>query len=64
MELTAFRAAVFTPGHLIYASIWGFAYAVLIHGNPRRRLRDYVILFFSIHPAALLHGLSNLPPDR
>jgi len=60
VELTAFRAAVSTPGHLICASIWGFAYAVLIHGNPRRRPRDYVILFFSIYPAAALHGLSNL----
>lgn len=60
VELTALRAALSTPGHLCYASIWGFAYAVLVHGNPKRRFRDYVILFFSIYPAAVLHGLSNL----
>jgi hypothetical protein len=58
-DVAALRAVVSTPGHLTYACIWGFAYAVLIHDNPKHRPRDYVILFFAIYPAALLHGMSN-----
>ncbi len=46
-DVTFLRALVSTPGHLTYACIWGFAYAVLVHANPKRRLRDFVILFFS-----------------
>ena len=57
--LAVARTFLATPGHLTYACIWGFAYAVLIHDNPRHRPRDFVILFFSIYPAALLHGMSN-----
>ena len=58
-DVTALRALVSTPMHLTFACIWGFAYSVLIHANPRRRVQDYVVLFLSIYPAALLHGLSN-----
>jgi RsiW-degrading membrane proteinase PrsW (M82 family) len=58
-DTTALRALLATPGHLTYACIWGFTYSVLIHANPRRRPRDYVVLFFSIYPAALIHGMSN-----
>jgi RsiW-degrading membrane proteinase PrsW (M82 family) len=58
-DVTAVRAFLTTPAHLTFACVWGFAYAALIHANPRRRPRDYVALFFSIYPAALLHGLSN-----
>ena len=59
VDITALRALLATPAHLTFASIWGFAYSVLIHANPHRRPRDYVVLFFSIYPAALIHGLSN-----
>jgi RsiW-degrading membrane proteinase PrsW (M82 family) len=59
IEIVAVRALLSTPGHMTLACIWGFAYAVLIHANPRRTARDFIILFFSIYPAALLHGLSN-----
>jgi RsiW-degrading membrane proteinase PrsW (M82 family) len=59
IDVTVLRAVVSTPGHLTFACIWGFAYAVLIHDNPKHRPRDFVILFFSIYPAALLHGMSN-----
>lgn len=58
-DVVAARALLATPGHLTYACIWGFAYAVLIHVNRQRRPRDFVILFFSIYPAALLHGIAN-----
>lgn len=58
-DLTAMRAFLATPAHLTFACVWGFAYSAMIHANPRRRPRDYVVLFFSIYPAALLHGLSN-----
>jgi RsiW-degrading membrane proteinase PrsW (M82 family) len=58
-DIAALRALVSTSGHLTFACIWGFAYAALIHDNPRHRPRDFVILFFSIYPAALLHGMSN-----
>jgi RsiW-degrading membrane proteinase PrsW (M82 family) len=59
IEILVLRAFVSTPGHLCFACIWGFAYSALIHANLRRRARDYIILFFSIFPAAVLHGLSN-----
>jgi protease PrsW len=58
-DTTLVRAFLSTPGHMMFAGIWGFAYAVFIHGNPRRRARDYVVLFLSLYPAALVHGLSN-----
>jgi RsiW-degrading membrane proteinase PrsW (M82 family) len=60
VEIAALRALLSTPGHLVFACIWGFAYAVLIYTNARRRARDFVILFFSIFPAAVIHGLSNV----
>ncbi|MGA2640247.1 MAG: PrsW family glutamic-type intramembrane protease [Spirochaetia bacterium] len=63
-DLTAVRAFLSTPAHLTFACVWGFAYSVMIHANPRRRPRDYVVLFFSIYPAALLHGLSNFLPRQ
>jgi RsiW-degrading membrane proteinase PrsW (M82 family) len=59
IEIVALRALISTPGHMTLACIWGFAYAVLIHSNPGRRPRDFIVLFFSIYPAALLHGISN-----
>ena len=58
-DLVAIRALVSTPGHLTFACVWGFAYAALIHANPRRKPRDFIVLFFSIFPAAVLHGVSN-----
>ncbi len=60
IDVIALRSLIATPAHLTFSCIWGFAYAVLIHANPRRRPRDYVILLFSIFPAAVLHGLSNV----
>jgi hypothetical protein len=51
---------VSTPAHLGYAAVWGFAYVALIYANPARRKRDYVVVFLSICPAALIHGFSNL----
>jgi RsiW-degrading membrane proteinase PrsW (M82 family) len=58
-DLVAIRALVSTPGHLTLACVWGFAYAALIHANPRRKPRDFIVLFFSIAPAAVLHGATN-----
>ncbi len=58
-ELVIFRALLSTPGHLSYAAVWGFTYVALIYANPARRRRDYVVVFFSIFPAALIHGFSN-----
>jgi protease PrsW len=63
MEIVVLRAFISTPGHMTLACVWGFAYAVLVHANQRRRALDFVILFFSIYPAALLHGLSNFLLD-
>ncbi|MBE3132499.1 MAG: PrsW family intramembrane metalloprotease, partial [Acidobacteria bacterium] len=58
-ELVIFRALLSTPMHLSYAAVWGFTYVALIYANPARRRRDYVVVFFSIFPAALIHGFSN-----
>jgi RsiW-degrading membrane proteinase PrsW (M82 family) len=58
-ELVILRAVLSTPGHLSYAAVWGFAYVALVYANPARRKRDYVVVFFSIFPAALIHGFSN-----
>ena len=60
VEVTALRGIVSSPLHMSLAAVWGFAYAALVLGNPRRSPRDYAVLFLSVYPAALLHGVSNL----
>ncbi|RKX76525.1 MAG: hypothetical protein DRP87_11710 [Spirochaetes bacterium] len=52
------RSALTVTGHIIYSSIWGFAYSTVVYERICNRGRlSYEIIFGSLLPAAFLHGL-------
>jgi RsiW-degrading membrane proteinase PrsW (M82 family) len=53
------RSFITPTGHVVFAMLWGFGYVALTFGAGKRRLRDTMLVFLFIFPAALVHGFSN-----
>jgi tetratricopeptide (TPR) repeat protein len=54
------RTFICVAGHITFASIWGLHYS-LIHFKMfnKEALKDRFLVFYSLAPAALLHGFNN-----
>jgi RsiW-degrading membrane proteinase PrsW (M82 family) len=60
VEVMLVRSVLAIVGHMIYSSIWGFAASVSIYGRSVRGGRiAYGRIFYSLIPAAFVHGLYN-----
>ncbi len=54
------RLLLATPGHLLYAAVWGSAVVyVMYFSDGLRRREAYVVIFFALGLMALAHGLYN-----
>lgn len=62
-DILFFRWLLCTAGHLACSSIWGFYCIAVYYGNNsnsnNKNRHNYLLIIFSIFPAAFLHGLYN-----
>ncbi|HEB09724.1 MAG TPA: PrsW family intramembrane metalloprotease [Spirochaetales bacterium] len=63
-DILFFRWLFCATGHLAYSSIWAFYCIAVYYGNNSNKSRhNYLLIIFSIFPAAFLHGLYNFMLD-
>ncbi len=64
VEVMLIRSVLGIVGHMVYSSIWGFAASVSIYSRSAAGGRlAYGRIFYSLIPAAFVHGLYNFLLD-